>query len=344
MIARLLAALGQRWTRFWFEPAAASDLGLCRLFFFSGLLAFYLPEDFSGWGRVADALWMPIWIFEKAGIPRLGEKGLWILQWCWKAALLTSAIGLFTRASVLVSFAAGAYLLALPHNFGHVYHFDALLVFVLGALAVSRVGDAWSIDTLRKRDSGDRPPLSGEYTWPIRLVWVLMALVFLGAGLSKLRHGGIEWVLSDTMRTFLVRAHYGVSDADPLVSWGLTLAQRPWAPRLLAAATIFVEVLFVLSVVSARARLFFVPAAFGMLIGIRTLLGPTFGGFLIANVFWVPWTTVGEQVRAWFSSKKQVTAMSDSGCPPTPLEAEAAASLHPGRRTAATRETSKVRA
>ena len=32
-----------------------------------------------------------------------------------------------------------------------------------------------------------------------------MALVFMAAGLSKLRHAGISWVLSETMRTTLVK-------------------------------------------------------------------------------------------------------------------------------------------
>src|SRR4030095_11795292 len=110
-----------------------------------------------------------------------------------------SPIGFFSRPSMVVSFAAGSYLLALPHNFGQTYHFDAMLVFVLGALALSRAGDAWSLDALVRSSSdptGTAPQPSGEYTWPIRLVWVLMAFVFFGAGLSKLRHAGLEWVLS----------------------------------------------------------------------------------------------------------------------------------------------------
>ena len=289
--------------RFWFQPTTADDLGFARLLFFALLFAGYAHEDFSGWGLVSGVFWMPIWVFEITGLRALDSGTLEVLQLCWKVSLITSAIGLFTRASMAVSFAAGSYLLALPHNFGHTYHFDALLVFVLGALALSRAGDAWSIDALiarRKHGTAALQP-SGEYTWPIRIVWVLMALVFFGAGLSKLRHGGLEWVLSDTMRTYLIRAHYGVSDADPLVSWGLSLAQWPWGPRVLAAVSLLTELLFPLALLSTRARWILVPAAFGMLVGIRTLMGPTFGAFLVANVFWVPWTALLERARTWRS-------------------------------------------
>ena len=260
---------------------------------------------------------MPIWVFERFGLPAFNTEGLAVLQFWWKVALAMSAVGLWTRLSMAASFMVGAYLLALPHNFGHTYHFDALLVFVMGVLAVSRAGDAWSIDALvaaYRSPHTDRPVTSGEFTWPIRAVWVLMALVFLGAGLSKLRHAGIAWVLSDTMRTTLVKAHYSLSDADPLVSWGLVLAGWWWAPRVIAALSLTTELFFPLALVSTRARAVLVPAAAGMLISIRMLMGPTFGGFLIANVFWVPWRAIGARVRARLAQREPMVVLFDGGC------------------------------
>jgi hypothetical protein len=41
------------------------------------------------------------------------------------------------------------------------------------------------------------------------------------------------------------------------------------------------------------------PAAAVLLITIRALMGPTFSGFLIANVFWVPWRAVGARLARW---------------------------------------------
>jgi len=123
-----------------------------------------------------------------------------------------------------------------------------------------------------------------------------MALVFLAAGLSKLRHGGLAWVTSSNMSIVLMRAAYHVSDADPISTAGLWIAQQPWLARALAGASLAIELGFVTALFSATARRVVVPAAALMLIGIRVLMGPTFGGFLLTTVFWVPWDAVGSRL------------------------------------------------
>src|SRR5262249_7836740 len=138
-----------------------------------------------------------------------GSQTLDLLQLGWRAALLCSAIGLGAAVSQWVAFALGFYLLGLPHNFGHTFHFDALLVLAMGILACSRSGDAWSIDAALSRNL---PKPSGEYRWPLRAICTAMSLVFLGAGLAKLRHGGLEWVFSSNLSLVLARAPYHVSD------------------------------------------------------------------------------------------------------------------------------------
>jgi hypothetical protein len=100
------------------------------------------------------------------------------------------------------------------------------------------------------------------------------------------------------MHILLLRAAYHVSDGDPITGAGLWIAGHAWLSRSLAAAALITECGFALSLVSVRARAVFVPAAFAMLLGIRVLMGPTFGGFLIVNVFWVPWEKVAQRVRA----------------------------------------------
>jgi predicted DCC family thiol-disulfide oxidoreductase YuxK len=281
------------WNRFWFEPSRPADLGVCRLLFFAGLFFFYLPMNFAAWGGVSRAFWMPLPIFAWL---HLGPAPSAILEWlsiAWRFALALSAIGLFTRVSMVVAAALGFYLLGLPHNFGHVYHFDALLVLALVTLGCSRAGDAWSVDALMTRRPA-RP--SAEYTWPIRMVWTLMALVFLAAGIAKLRHGGTAWIASANMSFILLRSAYHTSDADPITTLGLWVASHAWLSRALAAATVVVELGFITSLIGRRARRVFVPAGMALLVGIRIMMGPTFGGFLLANVFWVPWQAIGLRV------------------------------------------------
>ncbi len=295
------------WNRFWFEPSAPTDLGVSRLLFFAGLLGMYWFEDFSAWGRVSRAFWMPLPVFERLHLAPLGEDHLAVLQVIWRLSLLTSAIGLQTAASMWVAFVLGFYLLGLPHNFGHTFHFDALLVIAMGVLACSRAGDAMSVDA---RLAGRHRAPSGDYTWPVRTIWVAMALVFFAAGLAKLRYGGLAWIFSQNMSIVLTRAAYHVSDADPITGAGLWLASHPWLSHAVAAMTVVIELGFAIALFSRRARLVMVPAAFAMLVGIRVLMGPTFGGFLIANVFWVPWSVVSDALASRVGTRRRHAAVS----------------------------------
>jgi predicted DCC family thiol-disulfide oxidoreductase YuxK len=303
-----------RWLHFWFEPVRPTDLGIARALFFGGILLLYAGEDFSAWGGVSEAFWLPLPVFETFGLKPLAPAVLDSLQIVWRGALLFSAIGFCSRVAMGVAAVLGFYLLGLPHNYGHVYHFDALLVIASAVLACSRAGDGWSIDALVSSRDRDELPASGEYTWPIRMVWVAMALVFLAAGVAKLRNGGLEWVTSDNMSILLMRATYHVSDADPISDFGLWIAERPWLSRTVAGLSLGVELGFVLSLVSHRARVLMVPAAFLMLVGIRVLMGPTFGGFLVANVFWIPWRALGDGLRASVRLRRHVTVLYDGGC------------------------------
>src|SRR5262249_17515990 len=146
--------------------------------------------------------------------------------------------------STIVACLLGIYLLGLPNNFGKTHHSDAIVVLVMGIMAVSYCGDGWSIDRLiriyrdEQRRPEPRPKLSGEYSWPIRLIWVLMVLVFFGAGMAKIGRSGLEWIASDNMRLILIEHHYS---HYPPTSWGLYIAQYGWLCQLLALGTVVLE-------------------------------------------------------------------------------------------------------
>jgi hypothetical protein len=287
--------LRERWLRFWFEPVEPLNLGICRALLFGALFFFYLPQDFSSWGEVSDAFWTPIPLFSMLYLPVLSSSVLAALQSVWKVSLALSCLGLLTRASTVCAFVLGLYLCGLPNNFGETHHYDALVVIVLGIMALSRCGDGFSLDrVLRNTRQGSgpsarRPQPSGEYTWPVRAVWLLFALVFFAAGVSKLRHGGLGWIFSDNMAWMLIQAHYGYGVFDPLVPWGLDIAQYWWLYQPLAAATVALELGYPLALVSRRARWVIAPAVFLLQVGIRVVMGPAFYQFMICNLFWVPW-------------------------------------------------------
>lgn len=289
--------LRERWMRFWFEPAEPLNLGICRALFFGAIFLLYLRQDFSAWGEVSKSFWTPIWTYKTLHLPLLSSESLAVIEGIWKISLALSALGLLTRISTVSSFVFGSYLLGLSYNFGSLSHSRGLVVIVLGIMAASRCGDGFSIDRLIRRARlpsrglSVRHPhlLSGEYTWPVRAVWLMLALVFFAAGVSKLRHSGLEWIFSENMAIILTRAQF---TQFPLVSWGLDLAQYVWLTQLMAAAAIVFEVGYPLALFSRRARWVIVPTVFIMLVNIWLLMGPPFYTFLICNLFWVPWDRV----------------------------------------------------
>jgi len=276
------------WRRFWFAPSSPVDLGASRALFFGGLLAWHGPQDFGVWGDVSPVFWEPVWLFYQLDLRPPPASIVLVLAWVWRCALASAALGCFTRTSSAVAFVLGTYLLGLPHSFGKLSHTAGAVVLILGVLAVSRSGDAVSLDALRR---GRRRPVaaSGEYTWPVRAAWLVLAMVFLGAGISKLRHPGLAWVTSDTLRnTFLVN-HYYQSVDQPLVPWGLTIAEYPWLCHLLAAGTVVIEMAYPVAMFAPAARLPLVAAGVGLLLAFRVFLGPSFLALVICHVFWVPW-------------------------------------------------------
>ncbi len=305
------------WTAFWFAPGPASTLGTCRILFFGALFLWQLPHDFSPWGAYSRVFWMPIWLFDTAGAAPLSPQLLSLVQAVWKLALFLSAIGLFAQPAMLVSFVLGTYLMGLPHNFGQTQHYDTLVVFAMAALAFSRAGDACSVDGLRRaaaRPSPSRPQDSGEYTWPIRFVWVATALAFGAAGFAKLRHSGLEWIYSDSFALLLLRQQYHLSDGEPLTKWGIWIANHRPIAQAMAAVAVSTEALFPLVIFSRRARMVLVPAGLAFLVGIRMLMGPTFEQFMICYVFWVPWPKVWAFVRARMPALPEQLVLFDGGC------------------------------
>ncbi|PWT86718.1 MAG: hypothetical protein C5B57_00555 [Blastocatellia bacterium] len=196
------------WNRFWFAPGSASALGICRLVFFTWLSVWMSRRNFVLAGEYTSVLWMPIWFLDNLSLPGLTTNALASIQWVWRIALALSAVGYLTRVSMPVAFVLGAYLLGLWPNFGPPHYIDTLVVIATGGLALSRAGDAWSIDALVAAASLRRagpPPASGHYRWPIRFVWVATALVVCVAGISQLRQSGLHWTLSDSLSMFLHR-------------------------------------------------------------------------------------------------------------------------------------------
>jgi hypothetical protein len=152
------------------------------------------------------------------------------------------------------------------------------------------------VDRLIARRRGRAPDEvapSGEYRWPVRAVWAILSLTFFAAGVSKLRHGGLAWITSESMSLVLNQHVYQIASEDPLLpDLTLYLSRYPRLCSLMALGTVVIEAGYPLALFHRRARWFFPTAMCGLLIGIRVLMGPTFPQFLLCHLFWVPWDRV----------------------------------------------------
>lgn len=234
---------------------------------------------------------MPIGFFSLLRLPLLDGGVLMALDVVWKVALGLSCLGLYTRASTVTAFLLSLYLLGLPQNFGKIHHESGLVLLVLAVLALSRCGDALSLDCMLAdargsaghRSSGES---SSEYTWPIQLARVSVVAVFFAAGVSKMSAAGLRWAFSDNLSNLLVLHHYTF---DPPIELGLALARYPVLAQGLALIVLVGEFGAPMALFSRRLRPLWAAAMAAMLVGFELFLG--FAPWVYAStfVFWIPW-------------------------------------------------------
>jgi hypothetical protein len=303
---RILRGLTDRWLAYWFAPASARPLALCRIAFYGLLLLYYWSYDFGVWALAPADAWAPTPPFLFLGLPRAPHDALVLLQFAWKAALLFACLGVATRFATATSFALGLYLIGAMRSVS-MNHTDSALILVLGIMAAARCGDACSLDRWFVGRTRLRVALpSGDYRWPVQLIQIATILPLFVAGISKLRHAGLEWVFSDTLAIVLLQNHFR---ADPILPWGAELARYGWLCQLLAAGALLTELTLPLALVNTRARIALIPGAILLLVGFRLLLGPNFAPLLICYIFWLPWDRIANALTQRLGTRQTLAVL-----------------------------------
>jgi hypothetical protein len=288
----LSARIAHGWTGFWFAPGSAANLGFCRLLAVGLLFSVFEVRGWSAWEGMDEVLWLPTPLFRALDLRPLSATALTNLALACKVALLFAAAGFATRASAAIAAVSTFYLLGLRHNFGKIYYADAVVPLILAILAVARSGDRWSVDRVlaRIRGRAERRTDPAEYTWPLRLVWLLTVMVFFAAGVAKHRSAGVEWILSDQLRDVLIGQYLGPVPRG----WGIGLAVAEHATlcRMLAGAVFALETLSPLALVSKWARVVIVPALVVFTASLPFLFGFQFREHFALFAFWVPWNRI----------------------------------------------------
>lgn len=284
------AALLRRWNAFWFQPSPALGLAACRVLFFAAFSGYYLRLDFRELADLPSAIWQPVWPFRALGVELPGAATLILLSWLWRTSMFTACLGVFTRLSTALALALGVYLIGLTENVARINHSDAIVIWGLIVMACSRCGDVLSVDAwlgrVRSRPSVEQ---RGDYTWPIRVMWLVFVVIYFAAGVTKLATSGLAWATSDHLANLLM---LGPVAESPLTKLGQEVGRHPLMSSLLAGLTLGLELSAPLALISRGARRTLIPAIFLMQFSIRALLGPGFTEFFICGLFWIPWDAV----------------------------------------------------
>jgi hypothetical protein len=254
-------SLRDTWNRFWFAPDAARNLAIARVLAAGTALWVLLSRERAAVSGIGTPFWAAVepstrWRFllfpGHAGL----ERALVIVT----AILLCGALfGIGARAC---AFAAGLLL----------YHIAPLESIIWTASPVARgltlptlallvCGMTPSADaTVFGRGPSER---SWRYGWPLRLLQLWLAGVYVISALGKLRVSGLAWTSASNLSHWfrlatqnpLVAVHTLLGTwmaAHPLLTgaagigtlafeWGMILAvvSKPWRPWLAGAALLF---------------------------------------------------------------------------------------------------------
>jgi predicted DCC family thiol-disulfide oxidoreductase YuxK len=153
------------------------------------------------------------------------------------------------------------------------------------------------------------------YGWSRFACWVVIALAYEQAGLSKLRAGGLHWWNAQSVRAFI--------DRDVLVpariNWALSLhltAAPDTLFSLLGAAGLAIELAFVLVLVSHTARRLLPAAVILMHVGIFLLQNVLSVDLFVLPLVFYDVTSIPASIgRALARARGRVQVLYDGWCP-----------------------------
>lgn len=267
------------WDRVFFSPAPALNLAAARVLFSVHALWVLLSRDLPAFSALPAEFWQGVgraemWRFLIFPGNAQLEYGL---MFAAAVALVAAAVGVMPRLACFVSALLlyhlapleTLYWTASPYQRG--FSIDVLALFTL---AVAPSGDALRIG---------RPAVSSwspDYNWPLRLVQLYLAQTYIFSGYAKLYRVGLSWMEPENLRSWFL--YFSQQDqiirTGPLFGEvGLWIADH-WILCLVAGIYgVVVNLLFVSTVVSRRARWFFVPDALFFHIMV----------FFALSIFWI---------------------------------------------------------
>ena len=281
---RMLTAPARLWRAYWFSRPARYSIGIARIAIsLSALLALcchILPAFECSVETSRLAIYQPEGILHLFGAQR---PPVWMFEAARYLAIASTCcalVGLFTRASMLLSALSNLLLASLIYSYapGWSHRLNVILLAQI-AFLFARGGDSLSIDRWLNRGRAVANP-SG---WPILLAqWAVMLMFANACGYKIASSDSFGWVFSDSLRNLLVmRYDLHQEPAPALIQW---IIAEPWRYHTAAAVNLATQGLVIFSCIFATRPV--LRALFGLFFVAETIgLGVIMG---LWNFHWLP--------------------------------------------------------
>jgi hypothetical protein len=240
------------------------------------------------------------------------------------------ALGIGWRVAAVVASAAIVYVGSCLSGFGYFNHGTIIIPQMLWVLVVSPGADACSLNRLahglwrRRHDGIDRSSLFGDWMgpstapWGLHLAGGLFVLIYLGAGISKLRYAPGDWLSGVTLQAYLTdmeqqywlgpSSHVTSLVADPPI-WafsyvspptelGRWIAAYPTLCAVLAITTVVFELLVPIGLVlTPRLRALSCALLLSFHFAISQIMAIPFRSWVVVIAALFPWTELFRAVR-----------------------------------------------
>jgi len=259
----LIRRVQQFWNRVFFAPEPALNLAAARVLFSVHALWVLLSRDLPATSSLPPEFWTNVsqaelWRFLIFPGHAQLEYGL---QYIAILTLIGAAVGIMPRLCCFLSALLLYHLAPLETIFWSASPYQrgfTVDVLALFTLSLSPCGDALRIG----KTSPTEP--SSVYCWPLRLTQVYLIHTYVFSGYAKLYRVGVSWMSPENLRSWFLR----FSQEDQVMRQGILfntvgpwIADHWWLCLMAGVYGVVVNLLFVSTLFSSRARWFFVPDA-----------------------------------------------------------------------------------
>lgn len=256
------------------------NLRVNRLIFYALFTIFINPVYFLKFSQYPSQLWLPTGILQLLSAPPLfSDLQIKLFSWLWYLTGFLSALNILYKFNSRIFFLITFIMFNVADSYGYQTHTYMPIVLASAVMAFG----------------GEKKTF---------LLQFIFCSVFFMAGLSKLRNGGLDWFLTESLQNILLRSQIYYSDVHQLAhkfNLNILLAKHLLLTKFVAFFVVALELLAPLALVLKRHRLLVVLFLLLMQIGIYFTILVNFKVYALLYIFWIDWSCVISKLRATYT-------------------------------------------